>query len=865
MAGGGDRPGAKKRKREAAPSKRAKGKKPNGAKVKRQPVTAVDERVAAEETPDFDYNLVKELRVLCQRVRCRGLSGKVRSKLITEALRKIDGKYVEMSGSPVTACVLQLCVKWCSESERDPIFVALQPHLLHLSRNNKYTGFLVNSIIKRASKEQFVLFVSSLHGHVASLLRHTIGASVVDCAFHQATRPQKRSLLLELYSTELQLSKDLAQEKPCRLSVLNIISKLGLQKSSVLQHMTTVIQPVLEKGIVQYSIAHMVILEYLTIADKTSALDVIRQLIPHLTRGSSFLDEDVIGQLIPHLTPMKSKAKKKRSSEPLLIRIMQTKEGLKLGLACLKHGLAKDRKRIIKSLKGHIMKLALDDYGCLFVICLLSIVDNTELVIEVVVDELKKQLKELIFDKNGRRPLLQLFHPLCSRYMTPRELFYLNYNVPSLVSKVLIETCIENVGELLRTNFGKDVLYEVAVGGKNNFLEGVTDRIHVLHNAIACDAARPRTDYVDEHAFDDYPSRLIRRIILDCPAFAATLWKKALKGKCKLYAEGFSSRVVAAYLESPDSRVKDLAKYELQPLIDGGILKPQVHEAEEKSTMECSSDELSELSDTDVGDYAKKIIHVYEVWQACGEDRKMVIKSLKGQIMKLALTDYGCLVVIGKLTKQLKELIFDKVAVGGKNNFLEGVTDRIHVLHNAIASDASRPRTDDGDEHAFDNYHSSRIIRRMILDCPAFAAILWKKALKGKCKLYADGFSSMVVAAYLESPDSRMKDLAKSKLQLLIDGGVLKPQDHKAEDEKSAVECSSNESSELSDTDTATGDYAKKAYTDLKSGKLVARFGTDRFRCPFCPRKKKLDYSYKQLIEHVIVVGQWVHPTVLGT
>uniref|UniRef100_A0A8I6XVL1 CPL domain-containing protein n=1 Tax=Hordeum vulgare subsp. vulgare TaxID=112509 RepID=A0A8I6XVL1_HORVV len=391
--------------------------------------------------------------------------------------------------------------------------------------------------------------------------------------------------------------------------------------------MTTVIQPVLEKGIVQYSIAHMVILEYLTIADKTSALDVIRQLIPHLTRGSSFLDEDVIGQLIPHLTPMKSKAKKKRSSEPLLIRIMQTKEGLKLGLACLKHGLAKDRKRIIKSLKGHIMKLALDDYGCLFVICLLSIVDNTELVIEVVVDELKKQLKELIFDKNGRRPLLQLFHPLCSRYMTPRELFYLNYNVPSLVSKVnldselddvaakayggsedtlvasdskkdpikwrqellvrselyevLIETCIENVGELLRTNFGKDVLYEVAVGGKNNFLEGVTDRIHVLHNAIACDAARPRTDYVDEHAFDDYPSHLIRRIILDCPAFAATLWKKALKGKCKLYAEGFSSRVVAAYLESPDSRVKDLAKYELQPLIDGGILKPQVHEAEE--------------------------------------------------------------------------------------------------------------------------------------------------------------------------------------------------------------------------------------------------------------------------------------------
>src|SRR3954463_9604454 len=80
---------------------------------------------------------------------------------------------------------------------------------------------------------------------------------------------------------------------------------------------------------------------------------------------------------------------------------------------------------------------------------------------------------------------------------------------------------------------------KVAVGGKNNFLEGVTDRIRVLHNAIACDAARPRTDDVDEHAFDDHPSRLIRRMVLDCPAFAATFWKKALKGKCKLYAEVF--------------------------------------------------------------------------------------------------------------------------------------------------------------------------------------------------------------------------------------------------------------------------------------------------------------------------------------
>ncbi|KAI4963404.1 hypothetical protein ZWY2020_014146 [Hordeum vulgare] len=627
MAGGGDHPGANKRKREAAgrpkaPSKgggdatkRKKTYDAPAAKAKPQPVTAKGKRVAAKEMSESrkmkrkpNYNLEKELAVLWEKMRCRDVSKENRSKLVTEALRKMDDKYFEIAGSHVTARVLQTCVKWCSQPERDAVFVALQPHLLHLSRK-KYAVFLVKKLIKLATKKQ--LACSSLPFMVMSLLYFVTQKELqvfVDCTFHQATPPQKRSLLLELYSTELQLFKDLTEQKSC--SLLETISKLGLQKSSVLQYMTTVIQPVLEKGIVEYSIVHTVILEYLTIADKTSASDVIRQLIPHLTQGSSVVDGDELSGVAE--VPTKSKAKKKRSSEPLLIRIMQTREGLKLGLACLKHGSAKDRKKIIKSLKGQVMKLALSDYGCLFLACLLSIVDDTKLLTKVVIEELTKQLKELIFDKNGRRPLLQLLHPLCSRYLTPTDLSCLKYSVPSLISKdeasegaakVNLDSKLDDVAEkehggsedtLVASDSKKDLLkrrqellvkselFEVAIGGKNNVLEGVTDRIHVLHNAIASDAARPRTEDV-EHAFDNYhSSRVIRKMILDCPAFAATLWEKALKGKSKSFADGFSSKVVAAYLESPDSKVKDLAKSEVQPLIDGGMLKIPDHKAAEK-------------------------------------------------------------------------------------------------------------------------------------------------------------------------------------------------------------------------------------------------------------------------------------------
>ncbi|KAF0912311.1 hypothetical protein E2562_013991 [Oryza meyeriana var. granulata] len=619
LAKGGD--DGKKRKRPSDANVAQRGGGGGEVKVKKQLVTAKEKRLAA-----------KELTVLWEKMRCHSVNSAERSKLVSEALRKMDGKYLEIACSHVTARVLQTCVKWCSQSERDAIFDALQPGLLTLSLK-KYAVFLVKKLIKLATKKQFEWFISSLHGRVAKLLRHTIGASVVDFAYQLATPPQKRRLLLELYSTELLLFTDLTGQKTH--SLLEIISSLELQKSSVLQYMTTVIYPILEKGIVEYPIVHMAVLEYFTIADKTSTSEVIRQFIPLLTQGSSAIDGDE-PSVAPELQK-KLKAKKKRMTEPLLVQIMNTREGLKIGVSCLKHGSAKDRKKIIKSLKGHIMKLALSDYGCILLMSILSIVDDTKLVTKIVIQELAKHLKQLIVDKNGRRPLLQLLHPNCSRYLPPADLACLNYRVPSLISKdeasenaaevnpenkvdvatdreqegsegkqsasdskkdpfqrrhellmkselaeVLIQTCIENVGELLRTNFGKDVLHEVAVAGKDNVLEGITDRIHSLHNAIASDAARPKTEDT-EYAFDNYhSSRLIRRLVLESPAFAAILWKIALEGKCKTWADGHSSKVITAFLESPDSKVRDLAKSELQPLIDRGILKIPDHKAVEK-------------------------------------------------------------------------------------------------------------------------------------------------------------------------------------------------------------------------------------------------------------------------------------------
>lgn len=594
------------------PFKKTFGKvKSQSGEEKKTPLSKRERRIHAKELTEArkkrrkqHYTLEQELARLWEKMRQRNIAKEERSKIITEAIQKMKGKIPEIASSHVSSRVLQTCVKYCSQTERDAVFDELKPHFLTFA-SNKYAIHLVTKMLDNASKKQLAEFISPLRGHVASLLRHTVGSVVIEHAYQLGNATQKQELLMELYSTELQLFKDLAMIKESRL--VDVISKLNLQKGSVSRHMTSVIQPILEKGIVDHTIIHKVLIEYLSIADKTSAAEIIQQL-----------------------------------SGPLLVRMIHTRDGSRIGILCVKHGSAKERKKIVKGLKGTVGKTAHFQYGSLVLACIVSTVDDTKLVAKTVIRELQTMLKELVLDKNGRRPLLQLLNPNCTRYFSPDEMASLSLSISSLnamgelevnretkslkdeessdkdnsgrdvtmaeadgsassetlqlvegskkdpsirrqellvgsgLAKNLIDMCTENAEELLRSNFGKEVLYEAATGGSGGILQQTLgDELNALHEAIASVAAESKSEGSEkEHVLENFhSSRTIRKLVLDNPAFAATLWKKALSGKCEQWAQGHSSKVICAFLESSDAMVSKLAKEELQPLINRGILK----------------------------------------------------------------------------------------------------------------------------------------------------------------------------------------------------------------------------------------------------------------------------------------------------
>lgn len=69
----------------------------------------------------------------------------------------------------------------------------------------------------------------------------------------------------------------------------------------------------------------------------------------------------------------------------------------------------------------------------------------------------------------------------------------------------------------------------------------------------------------------------------------------------------------------------------------------------------------------------------------------------------------------------------------------------------------------------------------------------------------------------------------------------------------SIMDDDSMEDSDISESEM--DEYEEKSYEELKSGNHQVKIANDTFTCPYCPKKKKRDYLYKELLQHASGVG----------
>lgn len=194
-------------------------------------------------------------------------------------------------------------------------------------------------------------------GRAAELLRHPAGAHILNDLYAAASPQQRNALAAEFYGREYSLFDggllNNTAGPPGKLKDL-LASVDGAKARAIIQHLATELSPVLEKGLMDCQLAHRLAAEYMSAAPASLVADAAESL-----------------------------------SGEALLHMVHTKDGATAACAVLAYGTAKDRKKALKAMKGHVGAAARDEWGHLVVLTALGVVDDTAALKKFIAAELQ--------------------------------------------------------------------------------------------------------------------------------------------------------------------------------------------------------------------------------------------------------------------------------------------------------------------------------------------------------------------------------------------------------------------------------------------------------------------------------------------
>lgn len=251
------------------------------------------------------------------------------------------------------------------------------------------------------------------------------------------------------------------------------------------------------------------------------------------------------------------------------VHIMHTRDGARIACGCLRNGDAKDRKAILKAMKGFVARASKDANGALVICAALGAVDDTVLLSKAVLSELLGELTTLAFDAHGSLPFLQVLAPRSTRYFTPEQLAVIG-EVDSNTSKkmpeqrqaellkhllpALYQQCQADPSGLACSPHGSAVLFEtICASGADasDTDEGLATLLAAL-SAAATTKLNGSDDADKNMTLMTHPiaARLLKRLVQKHAAFAEALHAR-VRGKLLTWIKKGAAWVVLALLESP--------------------------------------------------------------------------------------------------------------------------------------------------------------------------------------------------------------------------------------------------------------------------------------------------------------------------
>lgn len=327
-------------------------------------------------------DLVQNAKKLWEKVRRRDLSAADRARPLRELFALLDGKFNEIIMKHDASRMVQTCVKYGNSEQRLQIANELVGSYVEMSKS-RYGKHIVKRLLQYCPSVRKTI-VAEFRGHVGKLIRHADASAVLEEIYGEyANGKEKSALLMEFYGPEFvlfsneKLNANISNNPGINgnnSSLSEILeSKAPEGKAKILKYLREAIDGLINKGSLQHTLIHRLMLEYV------------------LNEGDASKIQDFISTV-----------------EDKLVEILHTFEGSRVVSRCLALATAKQRKSIIKSFKPFIEKIAREEYGHQVLLVAFAVVDDTVLMRSVIIAEIIKKLPELLADKHSSRLVLYL-------------------------------------------------------------------------------------------------------------------------------------------------------------------------------------------------------------------------------------------------------------------------------------------------------------------------------------------------------------------------------------------------------------------------------------------------------------------------
>ncbi|KAL4236270.1 hypothetical protein ACF0H5_004657 [Mactra antiquata] len=377
-----------KRKLDATLADETMTKKPDTKELNRK------ERKQVRKTMKSNYEQIQRSKKIWEELRRANVNKERKLELCNELLSFVKGGMKEFCFAHDTARVIQCLIQHGSPEHRESVFDELKDEIPTMAKS-KYAKFLVKKMLMYGTKHHRNMVYKSFHGHVRQLIRHKTAADVVEYAYNEyANAHQRLSLLEDFYGPSFCLFKT-----PDIKCLGQIMLSQPDKREMILRNMREALMPLIDKNILVHSMVHKVFMEYFTYADGKMKAEMIEAL---------------------------------RDS---VIHMLHTRDGSRVAMQCIWHGTSKDRKIMIKSFKGNMVKICKEEYGHLVMLAIFDCVDDTKLVKAALLEEMLKNLDEVAENQYGRKVLLYLLSPRDSHHFCPDIVRVLQEGDASLTSK----------------------------------------------------------------------------------------------------------------------------------------------------------------------------------------------------------------------------------------------------------------------------------------------------------------------------------------------------------------------------------------------------------------------------------------------